>query len=279
MTKILLFPTKKDFNHYNVDGFVVGIENLSVNFPLNVSISQLVDLNEKCIKNDQELFVSLNKNMQVEDLELLEKTLVEIDKLNIKGIFFYDISLVTLKKELNLKTPLIWSQEHSTTNYATCNFWKKQGITYTYLSAEITLEEIKMIKEHTSMLLILPIFGFLPMFVSKRPYITNYKKHFKLDNKGTKYQLYKEDNYYHIVENNEGTTIYSSHILNGIDEYLQITNINIDYVTINAFEIEEDIVLKVINAMKEKRTENLEMLNYDKGFLYKETVYKVKNYD
>ena len=60
---------------------------------------------------------------------------------------FYDLSVLSMRDRLHLKTPLIWSQEHMTTNYNTCNYYYEKGCEYVYLSSEITEEEIKEIKE------------------------------------------------------------------------------------------------------------------------------------
>ena len=75
--------------------------------------------------------------MHSNDLSLLEETLIELSKLNIKGIFFYDIGVLNIVKRLNLNIPLVWAQEHMTTNYETINFWYNEGAESTQVSEEI----------------------------------------------------------------------------------------------------------------------------------------------
>lgn len=63
------------------------------------------------------------------------------------------------------------------------------------LSSEITIDEVKEIRENTKIVLFLNIFGYLPMFTSIRPVINNYLKTF--DIKGNSKIHYMEmDNKY-----------------------------------------------------------------------------------
>lgn len=284
--KRILLPSTKELTRLAayVDGFLIGIRDMSVTVPLTVTIEELEEISSFCEKEKKELFISLNKNMQEEDLKPLKDILQQLANMHIQGVFFYDIAVVELKQELGLDINLVWSQEHCTTNYATCEFWKEQGVKYTALSSEITLEEIKMICENTDMPLMVTIFGHLPMFVSKRPFITNYSKHFGLEKKGINYSLEKEGYSYPILEDSLGTIIYSSHILNGYQEYQWMENHRIDYILLNSFGIKEDTMKSVLEIFKEQPQNGEEQIEslcepVDKGFFYKETVYKVKKYD
>ena len=82
------------------DGIIIGIKDLSVNMPAYFSVSDLKNI-------DKEIFVCLNKNMHKEDLELLEKTMLELNNYNIKGVIYYDLSVLYLYKKLNLNYDLV----------------------------------------------------------------------------------------------------------------------------------------------------------------------------
>ena len=172
----------------------------------------------------------------------------------------------------------MWSQEHLTTNYETMNFWNSYGVKYTYVSSDITLKEIEEIKKKSKCKLIVPIFGYIPIFTSKRHVVKNYLDNFNLKNNSKTNYIEKENKLYPIVDNKEGTVVYSSHILNGYDEYKKLEDI--DYFTLNSFNIESDKFINVLKMYKEKKVkeEKIDKLfeNIDKGFLYKETIYKVK---
>lgn len=282
MSKIIVIPnTINNISNIDADAILLGINNYSVN-TLNINIDDLNLLNFK-----GELFISLNKNLMNEDLDIIEDILIKLNNYNIKGVFYYDVGLLNIAKRLDLNYDLIWSAEHLTTNYFTINYWKSKGVNGTFLSNEITIDEMLSIRENTDSKLIAQMFGYIPMYVSKRHAVNNYIKNFNLDSNSNKYYIYKEEKKYHIVDNNDGTMIYSSFILNGLEEYLD--NIDkFDYILINGFEISDKDLLKVIDIYKNVNKDNLEesnkMLsdmfdNLGKGFLHEESIYRVKKDD
>lgn len=277
MTKILVMPSNPNINDIKANSFLFGIKGLSVNMPYYCDLEEIIEI----CKTDKEIFVSINKNMHNEDLINLEHVLKQLNKLNIKGIFYYDVAVLNISKKINSKIDLVWSGEHLTTNYSTINFWNNKGVTYTYLSSEITLEEIIDIKNNTNSKLIVPLFGYLPMFVSERHTVKNYLKTFNLKDNSKINYMNLEDNDYPIVDNELGTNIYSSHILNGYEEYKILKKHNIEYVTLNSFNIESEKFMKVVDIFINEKDYEIEKLfdNIDKGFLYKETIYKVKKYE
>lgn len=272
MSKLLLIPSDTNIKDYEcADAFLFGIKGLSVNYPNAVSKEEIKKLTTI---TDKEIFVSLNKNMVNEDLKELEETLKYLDKLNIKGIFYYDVAIVNLKQKLNLKTDLVWAQEHFLTNSYTSNFWYDRGVKYGLVASEITKEEIKDLINNSKMQLIVPIFGYQPMFVSFRHLVANYLKTFNLKDDSKIYYIEKEGYVYPVIDD-MNTTVYSSYILNGFNERMDV-----DYLLLNSFNIDKDKMLKVLDIYKNGGTEeeiNKLFNSISKGFLYKETVYKVKN--
>lgn len=275
MTKLMYMPNKKELN-INVDAYLLGIENLSVNMPIYFTLEEIKNIN-----TDSEIFISLNKNMHSQDLKLLEETLIELSKLNIKGIFFYDIGVLNIVKRLNI--PLVIAQEHMMTNYETINFWYNEGVEYTQISEEIKEEEIINIKKNTKSKLIVPILGYFPMFVSRRHLKENYLREFSLKDKSKINYIEKENKIYPIVDESV-TTVYTNSYLNGIKEFLNFKKENIEYVLINGFLLKEEE--KIINMFKTVNNENVEEYNneisnildnnIDTFFLHKDTIYKVK---
>ena len=292
MTKLIVMPNS--INMINelvskVDGFIIGLEHFSVNMPMELSIKEIKDLSILTKANGKHLFIAVNKNIHNNELESLKEKLISLETIDIDGILYYDIAIVNLKEKLSLKKELVWYQEHLTTNYATCNFWREFGATSTYLSSDITLQEILDIKTNTSSKLFVTMFGYLPMFASFRHLVKNYLTTFSLGElKDKVYKIEKEGKQYTIVDNNQGSFVYSSNILNGLDEYLILKENNIDYVVLNSFRIDDNNFTKVVNLFAQVDSNNVKEYsdlinkmfpNVDKGFLYKETVYKVKNND
>ena len=284
MSKIVVIPNNKNSidKLLNKDIFLlIGIEGYSVN-TLNLLFDEIKDLTSK----HDNIFLSLNKNIFERELDSVEKLLVEISKLNIKGLFYYDVSILNIVNRLNLNIALIWSAEHLTTNYFTINYWYENGSKGTYLSNEITKDEIIDISNNTECSLFVQLFGYIPMYVSKRHAVKNYLNHFKLDLNSSRYYLFKEDKKYSIVDNNDGTSIYTNFIINGLKEYVELKD-KIPYVIINGYDI-DDKLLDIIDIFNKVNKDNIDELdntlsqmfdNLEKGFLYEETIYRVKKYD
>ncbi len=267
------------------DGFIIGLKNLSVNLPYYFDINQVKKIVSICRENGKDIFVSLNKNIHNTQLTELKNSLKELAKLEITGLIFYDIAIVNLNKELDLNLKLIWNQEHLVTNYQTINYWFRKGVVMSYLSSELTKEEIFFIRKNTSCSLMMNVLGFIPMFTSKRPLVKNYLEKFSLlDNSKINY-LEKEGNIYPII-NEDVTTVYSSKILNLINEFNDLSKSGIDYFVFNGFNIDELVFKEIILLFNEVNKDNAKILfdkvnmllnyNIDTGFLYKNTVYKVK---
>lgn len=289
MTKILVIPSSiKMLNELinKCDGFIVGMKDFSVNVPISFSIEELKNISKICKDNNKELFVSVNKNIHNSELESLLDVLKELSTLDITGIMFYDIAVLNLNNKFKLNLNLVWSQEHLTTNYATCNFWNSYGVNSVYLSSDITLDEIIDIKNNIKMNTFVNVFGYLPMFASRRHLVKNYLDTFNLIDNSSAYKICKEGKKYTIVDNNLGSLVYSSNILNGLDEMLILKENNINYVVLNSFDIVDSLFTEVVNLFTNVTKDNVKSYNnkinemfdnIDKGFLYKETVYKVKN--
>lgn len=268
-----------------VDAYLFGVKGYSTNMPIYYSLDELEPIIRDLHKQKKEVFISLNKNMHSHDLDGLKELLKRLDHLPISGIFYYDVALVQLKKEGLFHLPIIWNQEHLATNYDTCLFWKNIGVDMACLSNEITLEEIKTIRKNLDMPLIVPIFGYLPMFVSRRHLVQNYTSKFALESKDRLHYLKKEGYCYPIIDDETGTEVYSSQILNGLSESLVLDQIGIDYLLFYSFQISNQDMKKVLQLFSKINDANKNEVegemnslfpNLDKGFFYKETVFKVK---
>jgi len=275
--KTLVMPSNLQIiDKLNCDGVIIGINKLSINMPF---YCELEDLNK--IKN-KEIFVCLNKNMHNSDIDLLKETMIKLNDYNIKGVVYYDIAVVNLYNKLNLNYDLVWNQEHMTNNYYTINFWNKFNVKYTWVSNDITLRECNEIKENTDSSLMITLFGYIPMFASRRHLVKNYLKTFNLKDDSNINYIEKEGNIYPLIDNELGTICYTEFILNGLKEKLLL---NYDYIVLNSLLIEEDKFIKVLDIFNKVNEDNVGQLeneintmftNVKKGFFYEETVYKVK---
>ena len=105
----------------NADGFLFGLKDLSID-------NNIVSFDELENMDTSKIFIAIDKNIFNSDLDLLEESLLRLDSLKVKGILFYDLSVLSMGKKLGIKVPLIWNQNFLVTNYRTCNYYKKKGL-------------------------------------------------------------------------------------------------------------------------------------------------------
>lgn len=289
---ILIKPNSLNLDKYidkikggNVS-FLFGLKDYSI-YDNSISYLELTKIVNK-YKNNK-IYVSLDKNFFNKDIPNLIDLLKELDSLPISGIFFYDLSILNIKEENNLKKDLIWNQNFLVTNYRTCNYYYDLGVKSCVASSEITLDEIIEIKKNTKMNMFVNIFGYQLMSHSKRSLISNYFKY--INEKDTKkdHHLLKEGKSYIIKENNIGTSIYSNNILNGLTKINELKTNNINII-LNEMNIEENTFLEVLEIYDKAINNNLteeELTKLDKkikdkipntglGFLETKTIYKMK---
>lgn len=279
MKTLVTIKKLEDINKINSDAYLVGLKDLCVHIPA-FSMEEIIFLSKKV-----KLFVAVNKNIHEEELEFLKDSLIKLDTLSLEGIVFYDYAVLEYKEELSLQSNLVWHSEHMTTNYNTINLLKKKGISYAFLSNEITYDEMLEIKQNSKVNLIYPLFGHMSMFTSKRHLISNYLETFSLSSSSDNYYMEKEGNSYPLEENKFGTNVYTNYIVNGLKEAFLLQNKN-SYIYLNSFNIHNDVFVKVLEIFKSTNKDNylekdVEINNLlegktSKGFLYRNTVYKVK---
>ena len=277
--KIAVIPCGNINKYKNADALILGLKDYSVN-TYAYSLEEI----EKIVANSkQEIFIAINKNIHNNEVPLLEELLKKLSKMNIAGIFYADVALVEINKELNLNLKLIWSQEHLTCNYHTINYWINEGVKGVFISNDITKREILEISNNVNALKFVQVFGYVPIYVSRRHAVDNYLKAFNINDKDKSFNyISKEEKDYPIVDDDNGTYVYSNNILCSLKEIKEYNNI--DYGIINFFNINHDEE-KIIDIFKTVTDNNLEEYtsfirnnfnNIDTIFLYTETIYKVK---
>ena len=280
--KITVVCNKNNLEKYKKIGaqaFIFGLKDFSSGYDNELSIKEIRELVED--NKDSEIFISINKNIFNEELDKLKDNLLELDKLPIKGILFYDVSLLKIKRDLSLKVPLVWNATHMVTNYNTCNYYYDKGVEYGYLAKEITIDEINEIKDNTKMKLFTFILGYPDTSYTRRSLLTNYFKSIKKDKTKKVYEVVNNDDKYLIKEENNGTVIYKGEILNG--SYL-LNRLNTDYVVLDNNLIDDEVFTKVLELfvkLVNKYDENIvkeidSLIGSYKGFFETKTIYKVK---
>ncbi len=289
--KLMVEATSNNLEKYqkhDISAVVYGLKNFSVHMGSYIDLEELKKIVKD--KGNLEIFLSINKVLFDEEMDVLSNLLKEIDKLDIAGIFYYDLAILTLSQELKLKTNLVWNQTHMVTNYQTCSYYQKQGVKYAFLSSEITLDEMLEINKKTSISLIAMVYGYPISAFSHRHLLKNY---YEFLNQKEKEELTilepVSQQKYLVREEKEGTTFYRKEIVNGAKAYLSMLN-QIDYAYLREYHIPNDEFFKVVDSFASIKNKTLDKKEQEQwlekmdtiipstytGFFYQKTIYKVK---
>lgn len=253
----------------DIYGVMLYIDKLSVNSSFYVDIEEL----EKIDFKGKKKYLVMNKIMHNNDLDLVKKNLSKLKDTDVK-ILFYDMSIYNIAKEFKMVDKLVIYQDHLNTSILSNKFYYNLGITGSYISSDITKDELLEIKDNTKMEIYFTGYGYLPIFYSRRYLIKNYLKYIDCNNSSNKYSIISDMNIeYPISEEEYGTTIYSEKPVNLINYLNDIDSI--DYIVMHSNGILEN----EFNIMVDK------FINRDKlddcylGFFNTKTIFKVKNSD
>lgn len=280
--KLLVEVSKKD-NLYldEADGIILALENFSVESVCYFTIDEIINIKNKTKK---EVFVKLNKNFFNDDIESLKDVLKILNDNNIDGVFFYDLAVLQLKKELNLRIELVWNQTHMINNYKTCDYYFSKGVKYALLGKEITLDEIKEIIKNSSIISMVEVVSKPSVAFSKRHLVSNYYK--DLD-KASKNEIVihekVSDCNYIVVEDKNGTCFYLDAITNGTSVIKDLYDVGCKYIIFREYGIGcfNDLISdtkKYIDSgcSSLEYVQKYRMLGDSTNFFFKKTVYKVK---
>ena len=282
--KVVVEVANKDISRYvgKCDAILLGLSNFSVLNSVTFSFNEIKEIVKQYPKI--EVFVKMDKNIFNSEVEEVRRVLLELEQMSVCGVFFYDLSLLQLKQELNLSIPLIWSQTHMVTNSRTCDYYYHQGVRYALLSKEITLDEITSIAKESAIGTIVEVVSLPSVGYSRRKLVHNYYEDLGDTGSSTLSVLEKITNKKYLVkEENSGTGFLLDEVLNGTSVISDLYQANVDYVLFR----EEGIpsFLELIRDTKKyiaggcsdgSYVEKYKKLGDSTGFFFKKTIYRVK---
>ncbi len=207
------------------------------------------------VSEDGYLFVN-----RILDNEGIDKLKDILDKVKCKGIIFDDLGVLELVKDKKMEKILFLS--HFNTNKESIRIYLEY-VDSVIVSSDITYEEIKLINEEFKGKLTLFTLGYVSGMYSRRLLVDNYSKfhHLKKENP---IEIIENDVKFLVYENDYGTIFYHKPIFNG----LELMNLDAQYYFINSAFLASDDIINLLNNTYQKE--------FDRGFLDKETIYKLK---
>ena len=280
--KLLVESSSKNISYYDsIDGIILPLEGYSVESINYFTIDEIEDI----VKNSNvEVFVKLNRNFFNDDIEPLKEVLKKLDLLKVSGIFFYDLGVLQIHKELELSVPLIWNQTHMVNNYRTCDYYYSKGVEFALLGKEITLDEIIEIIKKSKITSMVEVVSRPSVAFSYRKLVSNYYK--DLGKEGSNELTIKEkvtDTNYDLYEDSNGTSFFMDVVTNGTSIIKDLYNAGCKYIIMREWGVPsfDELLLdtkKYIDSgcIDTDYISKYKRLGDSTNFFFKKTIYKVK---
>lgn len=239
----------KKLKELGITNYVFPLKNFCVGIPNTFFVSEI-----PC-----DGYIYINRILDNDGIDELREVLDNLSK-NIIGIIFDDLGIMELIKDLEIEKILYLS--HFNCNSKSVNLYLDMVDTI-ILSTDITKEEIEYIINKSKKLVSLFTFGYVGVMYSRRLLIDNYCKFYNLEYENP-IVIDNTDHKFMVYENSYGTYFYHDKIFDG----RELLDLNVKYYFINSTFLTIDNIVDFINKK--------DIVNSDKGFLYKETIYKLK---
>ena len=266
-----------------VDGVIIG-KFFTASYHLGTNEMRII--NNFCKSNKKKVYVQIDNFISEDDMDELLDYMGFVKSLEPDGIYFHDLGLYEIAKQFDLSSKLIYDGKSVLCNSLDTRFLLNRGIDSVMLARELTFEEIRNIAKNNPDQVDLQIFGHQRMSYSRRKFLKNYFREINKDydylNKETMYVIEEQRDYkMPIVEDEEGTFIYSDYIVEMFKEVPEISDV-IKRGVIDTLFIENDsMILEACRDYKRVNKENADFIkenfrlsypeNYSSGYLYQKT--------
>ncbi|NLO98291.1 MAG: U32 family peptidase [Peptococcaceae bacterium] len=125
-------------------------------------------------KLGRKIYITVNIFAHEPDFAYLSDYLKQLSALQVDGIIVSDPGVIKVAKEVAPELQLHLSTQANCTNSASANFWFSQGIKRVVLARELTLQEIKEVRQRAQGELEMFVHGAMCMSYSGRCLLSNY---------------------------------------------------------------------------------------------------------
>ena len=151
-------------------GYEFGLRSSSDNFSLEDIKEGVEFANQYGVK----IYVTTNIYAHEENIKGFKEFINEIEKIGVTGIIVSDPAYIYIAQEFAPKLEIHISTQQSITNSEAVNFFEKIGADRVVLARELTIEEIKKIKQNTNIELEIFIHGAVCSSFSGRCTLSNH---------------------------------------------------------------------------------------------------------
>ncbi|MCJ8172144.1 U32 family peptidase [Clostridium botulinum] len=249
--------------NFGADAVYLGGSRLNLRaFADNFTDDELQEGIKYAHDRGRKVHVTINVFPRNEDFNGLEEYLKKLYEFNVDAIIVSDPGIIMTARETVPNLEIHLSTQANTVNFKTINFWYKQGVKRTVLARELTLEEIKTIREKIEKDCQLEAFvhGSMCMSYSGRCLLSNYMTG-RDSNRGAcaqpcRYKYYlmeekREGEYFPILEDDKGTYIMNSKDMCMIEHIPELVQSGIDSFKIEGRMKSSFYVATVVKAYRE----------------------------
>lgn len=131
-------------NAVYIGGEMFGLRAKAKNF----SMSDIKEGVKYAHEHNVRVFVTVNIVAHNDDLDGIREYIKELDEIGVDALIISDAGVFSIAKEIAPTMEIHISTQANSTNYATYNFWYQMGAKRVVAARELSLAEIKEIREH-----------------------------------------------------------------------------------------------------------------------------------
>ena len=260
----------------------------------NLSLDDIKEATKIAHDLDKKVYLTLNVISHNKDLEGVDEYIQSLDEAGVDAFIVSDPGIFQKVKTLAPSKEIHISTQANITNTATVEFWKSLGADRVILARELSLEEIKEIKDEVKDSIMIEAFvhGAMCMSYSGRCLLSNFMTG-RSANMGDcahpcryKYYLMEETRpgeYYPITEDEKGSYIMNSKDLCMINYIPELVEAGVDSFKIEGRVKSEYYVATVINQYRraiDDYYEDIEKYKFNRdNNIYLEEIMKVSHRD
>ena len=206
--------------HYGADAVYMGLSGFSLRAKAdNFTKDELRQAVALVRGRERKVYITINIFPHNKDISLIREHLALLKEISPDALIISDPGVFEIASKLTPGIPIHISTQANITNYAAARFWEKLGAKRLVLSRELSIDEIRDIRDRVSLELECFVHGSMCISYSGRCYMSSFLNN-RSGNRGEctntcrwNYRLMEESRpgeYFPVYENDRGTYVMSS---------------------------------------------------------------------
>ncbi|MRH42484.1 collagenase-like protease [Aquibacillus halophilus] len=245
--------------HYGADAVYIGGKQFGLRSKAgNFSFEDMEEGVKFAKKYGAKVYVAANIIAHNENLEGAQSYFKKLYEIGISAVIIADPALITACRQAAPDLEIHISTQASITNWRTVQFWKNEGIPRVVLAREVSIKEVRQIKEKVDIELETFIHGAMCISYSGRCVLSNHMTSRDANRGGCaqscrwKYDLYEDgvDESVNISEQNDEAYTMSSKDLSMVEHLPDLIDLGVDSLKIEGRMKSIHYVATVVNVYR-----------------------------